>query len=301
MSAPRVFALRSLQLAVTDVEASARFYRDAWGLEALPEDSADPQARRFRGTGPEHHVLTVRKAARAGLRGLQFAARDADAVLGLQARAKAAGATIAQTAAELPAGAGGGYGFVLRSPDGLDIGVSSGVAAHSDVINDRSRPMNLTHAVLNSKDVTAQAAFFRDVLGFRSSDTTARMEFMRCGADHHSLAIAKGDGLSLNHASFEMQDFDGLMRGCGRMTRAGHAIEWGVGRHGPGNNIFAYFIDPDGFAVEYTTGMEKIDEAEHVAGSAEFWTNFPMRPCRWGLARKPSDAMERAFSGVLKS
>ena len=301
MSSPRVIALRSLQLAVTDIEASARFYRDVWALEALPEDAADPEARRFRASGAEHHVLTLRKAARPGLRGVQFAARDAQAVRGLQEAARAVGAPITQTAAALPAGAGGGYGFVLRSPDGLDIGISSDVGAHVDVLNDRSRPMNLTHVVLNSTDVPAQVGFFRDVLGFRLSDTTARMEFMRCDANHHSLAIARGEGLSLNHASFAMQDFDGLMRGCGRLSRAGYAIEWGVGRHGPGNNIFAYFIDPDGFAVEYTAGMQQIDEAEHVPGTAEYWTNFPMRPCRWGLARKPSAAMEQAFCGKFKA
>ena len=179
MSSPRVIALRSLQLAVTDIEASERFYRDVWALETLPEDAADPEARRFRASGAEHHVLTLRKAARPGLRGVQFAARDAQAVRGLQEAARAAGATITQTAAALPAGAGGGYGFVLRSPDGLDIGISSDVGAHVDVLNDRSRPMNLTHVVLNSTDVPAQVGFFRDVLGFRLSDTTARMEFMR--------------------------------------------------------------------------------------------------------------------------
>ena len=68
MSSPRVIALRSLQLAVTDIEASVRFYRDVWALEALPEDAADPEARRFRASGAEHHVLTLRKAARPGLR-----------------------------------------------------------------------------------------------------------------------------------------------------------------------------------------------------------------------------------------
>lgn len=297
MPESRVISLRSVELGVTELDASVAFYSDVWALEALAPEAG---LRRFRATGREHHMLVLRQSTRAGLLGLQFAARDASAVRALQARAEAHGAVITSAAAPLPQAAGGGFGFTLTSPDGLALGVSCDVAMHVDVINDHSRPMNLTHVVLNSNDVLVQVAFFRDVLGFRLSDSTTRMEFMRCGADHHSLALAKGDGLSLNHASFAMGDFDGLMRGCGRLSRAGHAIEWGVGRHGPGNNIFAYFIDPDGFAVEYTTGMEQIDEAEHVPGTAEYWANFPMRPCRWGLARKPSAVMEQAFSGRLK-
>ncbi len=59
-----------------------------------------------------------------------------------------------------------------------------------------------------------------------------------------------------HHAAFEMDNIDGFMYGLGRVMEHGHTIEWGPGRHGPGNNVFCYFIDPDGFAIEYTTDME---------------------------------------------
>jgi len=42
------------------------------------------------------------------------------------------------------------------------------------------------------------------------------------------------------------------MRGSGRMIDAGFPIAWGVGRHGPGDNVFSYFIDPVGTVIEYT-------------------------------------------------
>jgi catechol 2,3-dioxygenase len=93
-----------------------------------------------------------------------------------------------------------------------------------------------------------------------------------------------------------MKDFDSLMYGSGRLLEAGHAMEWGPGRHGPGNNVFCYFIDPEGFAVEYTTDMDQVDES-HQAGSAEYWANFPKRPCRWGVAGKPSAKLAVAFAG----
>jgi catechol 2,3-dioxygenase len=36
-----------------------------------------------------------------------------------------------------------------------------------------------------------------------------------------------------------MPDLDSVMRGAGRMRESGYPIEWGVGRHGAGNNVFA--------------------------------------------------------------
>jgi hypothetical protein len=38
----------------------------------------------------------------------------------------------------------------------------------------------------------------------------------------------------------------GLIRGAGRMKESGFNIDWGVGRHGPGNNVLSYFIEPNG-------------------------------------------------------
>ena len=164
-----------------------------------------------------------------------------------------------------------------------------------------SRPVKLSHVVLNSTDVEGMTSFFTDVLGFRLSDTTIAMNFIRCSRDHHSLALAKGNGPSVNHIAFDMTDIDSLMYGTGRLNENGFPVRWGIGRHGPGNNVFCYFIDPHGFALEYTTGMQQIDEQSHIPGDADFWTNFPRRPCRWNVAGKPPEDMVKAFSGVLRS
>ena len=51
------------------------------------------------------------------------------------------------------------------------------------------------------------------------------------------------------------------MRGAGRMRKAGYNVEWGLGRHGPGNNVFTYFVEPNGFVTEYTTEVDQVDEA----------------------------------------
>src|SRR5260370_416725 len=106
-----------------------------------------------------------------------------------------------------------------------------------------------------------ERAFFTDAPGFRLSDSPDMMEFVRCTSDHHSLALVRTEGPSLNHMAYEMPNVDGLMRGAGRLKQHGFNIEWGVGRHGPGNNVFTYFVEPNGFVTEYTAAVDQADEA----------------------------------------
>ena len=38
-------------------------------------------------------------------------------------------------------------------------------------------------------------------------------------------------------------------------------MRWGPGRHTAGDNTFSYFVTPNGFAVEYTAELERVDRA----------------------------------------
>jgi catechol 2,3-dioxygenase-like lactoylglutathione lyase family enzyme len=294
MNSTRVTGVRSVELGVRDLARSADFYRAVWGLEDV---AAEGDAIHLRGTGAEHHVLTLREMAKTSLLAVHFAASDRAAVDRLYAQAKAFGTAVEQPAS-LPGSAGGGYGFRLRTPDGMPLSISSDVAQHPSVVCDRSRPTKIAHVVLNSARTDDQVPFFIDVLGFRLSDSSRLMEFLRCSADHHAVAVFRNNGPSLNHVAYEVPNIDGLMRGSGRLKQNGFDIEWGVGRHGPGNNVFSYFIEPNGFVAEYTTEVEQIDEATHIPQTAEFWDKLP-RGDRWGLAGVPSNRMQAAMSGAL--
>jgi catechol 2,3-dioxygenase len=289
-----ITGLRALELGVANLEASTRFYVDVWGLAVVSDHQG---ARYLRATGLSHHALVLRQIQEPRLVAAELAAADASAVERLHAKALATGLRVPKAPDMIADAAGGGFGFTVLSPDGLELRISSDVREHGDVVNDRSRPMAITHYVVNSPDRDEESRFYRDFFEFRLSDATNPMHFLRCSAYHHTVAVARGGSLSLNHVAFEMQDIDGLMRGCGRVTSVGTPIEWGVGRHGPGDNVFAYFVDPDGFAIEYTTGMQRIDEAEHVPGTPQYWAEFPLRPCRWGLARKRTDRLNHAMAG----
>jgi catechol 2,3-dioxygenase-like lactoylglutathione lyase family enzyme len=297
MTNGRVTGVRSIELGVRDLRQSADFYTKAWALE---EVCADGDGIHLRATGGDHHVLTIRERGKPSLLGVHFAAPDRAAVDALCAKAKSYGVTVVGEPAPLPAAAGGGYGFRFETTEGLPMSIASDITQHPDVALDRSRPTKISHVVLNSGDAAKQMPFFVDVLGFRHSDSTHMMDFLRCSRDHHSIALVRANGPSLNHVAYEVPNIDGLMRGSGRVKRNGFDIEWGVGRHGPGNNVFTYFIEPDGFVAEYTTELDQIDEATHVPQDAKYWEKMvPIRGDRWGMAGPPSNRMQFAMSGGL--
>jgi len=288
----RVTALQSIELGVTDLRRSVAFYRESWGLRPV----AEAQGVCFlRASGPDHHVLVLRESHAALLIRINFAAASPRAVQNLYAELKSGGVAI-RTEPGSVGDPGGGYGFAFVDRMGREFRILSGVAKHADAVDEPDRPRKLSHVVLNSADADADSAFFLDMLDFRLSDQTEMMDFLRCSADHHSVAFVRSGNPSLNHVAFEMPDWEAVMRGAGRMKEHGHTLEWGIGRHGPGNNVFAYYLDPNGFVIEYTAELQRVDEVLHMPGRPEDWVRPLNRLDQWGLAGAPSrrilDAME---------
>ncbi len=292
----RVTGVRSVELGVRDINESIKFYGDVWGLEVA---SSEGDAIHLRGTGTEHHVVTLRETGKPTLLGVHFAAPDRDAVDALCGKAKGYGVNVTGSPAARSKVAGGGYGFGFTSPDGLPMSIASDIASHPDVVIDRSRPTKIAHVVLNSAATDDQVPFFIDALGFKLSDSSHLMEFLRCAADHHALAIFRNKGPSLNHVAFELPNIDGLMLGVGRLKLNGLDPEWGIGRHGPGNNVFSYFVEPNGFVTEYTTEVSQIDEATHMPQDAAYWQKVAPITNQWGNAGPPGNRIRAGMSGAL--
>lgn len=299
MNGARATGVRGVDLAVRDLDGSATFFRDVWGLEKVGREAGVVY---LRATGAEHHALALHEAPKSGFIGTRLATTDKASVDALHAAAIGYGATVVSAPAELPRAAGGGYGFSFRAPDGFLLTVSSDVTRHENAIPDRTRPNKFSHVVLRSANFPKQREFFVDLLGFRLSDETDGIDFLRCSPDHHSVALAKAQGPGLHHMAFELPNLDSLMYACGRVQSKGYDLEWGIGRHsGPGNNVFSFFVEPNGFACEYTTDMEQIDEATYPSRDAKWWReNRPDGgPCAWRMARKRSEKLLLARTGKL--
>ena len=159
------------------------------------------------------------------------------------------------------------------------------------------KPIELSHVVLNASDADASERFATGTLGFKVSDRTRHMTFVRCSRVHHCVAYARAGYGSLNHIAFKMADLDAVMRGIGRLRDAGYPAVWGPGRHGPGNNVFGYFIGPHGGIVEYTAEVEEV-ENDYKVGSPEDWKWPPGRVDHWGVSQKDNErigAAERVY------
>ncbi len=235
--------LRSIELEVPDRESAVRFFRDTWGLLEAGERNGTTY---LRGTEDLPYVVSVGQASEPAVAAVTFSGSKPE-LAKIRTRAAAAGAPLsAPRDFDEP---GGGSGYLVEGPEGHVFRFVTEKKRVKRLRADRDRPLQVTHVVLNARDREACTRFAVDVLGFRLSDRTGFMNFVRCDRVHHAIAYAQSDNSLLNHIAFEMTDIDAVMRGIGRMKDAGIATFWGPGRHGPGNNVFAYFVAPFGAAV----------------------------------------------------
>lgn len=293
MPAGLITGLRGVDLGVPDVGSHVRFYTDVWHLSAAAERNGSVY---LRGTGAYHHILALHPRPRAELLCINLAAAGREAVDAVHARVKAAGVPRADAPAPV-AEPGGGYGFAFMDPEGRVLRVIAGDARHADTRSLPDRPQKITHVVLNTPGPERAAAFWVDVLGFEVSDRS-QLTFVRCNADHHNIAFHPGERSSLHHIAFEMDGIDSVMRGAGRMKDAGRPIEWGLGRHGPGNNVFAYFVGPDDVVIEYTAEIKQVDRSYRVGGPQD-WVYPPGHSDLWGVTSPPSARMKDAQNTIL--
>jgi catechol 2,3-dioxygenase-like lactoylglutathione lyase family enzyme len=276
---PGIEWVRSIEFDVTNLEASVAFYEDVWGLATVARAGSTAY---LRGTGPEHHLLVLRQGT-ATARRLNFGVSERRTVDALHA-ALAPYATSDPETLDEP---GGGYGFAFTDPEGRAFRIVAEIERLAPL--DRSdAPQKISHALFQSTDPAAASAFFCGTLGFRLRDHAGRNYFLGCNADHHCFGFGQSDRTEISHVAFELPSIDGLMRGVGRMRSKGMTIEWGPGRHGPGNNVFAYFFDPDGFVIEYTCEMEQVGDATYNARTPEFWDKRTTSDV-WGIAGPPSE------------
>lgn len=269
--------LRSIELVLPGAVDAAAFMTDVWGMAS---GEVRDDTHYLRGSGPYPYLMSLTEGAEPFVRHVTWVCARAE-LDALRSRIAASGLPSTPTTSSDP---GGGHGLIVELPEGE---LFRFLADTTEVapIEGRDLPVQLTHVVLNSKDAEATAQVAEKALGFRVSDRTKGMVFVRCNASHHSTAFARAGFASLNHIAFEMQDIDAVMRGIGRLRDHGRTPAWGPGRHGPGANVFAYFIAPFGAVVEFSTAVNKVPD-DYRVGAPEDWTWPPNRIDQWGLSDK---------------
>ena len=144
-------------------------------------------------------------------------------------------------------------------------------------------PARLQHLALRTPQVAAMAAFYESI-GFVVSDRvedekgTLRACFLRTDAEHHALALFGAPDARFDHLSCETRDIAAVVAWADRMAANDIPIHWGIGRHGPGNDVFFMVKDPDGNLFEISAEIEVCDP-ERPCGT---WKHEPRTLNRWG-------------------
>lgn len=287
----RVESLRGIMMRGPDITSTLPFYEDMWGLSLAHKDD---KTAYLRGTGSESFLYGLTEGDVFGIEYIHFAMPDRAAMDALYAQVVAKGGTVVGEPAPFDDYVGG-YGFEMLDPDMRRLRFRTEALAHPEE-DDWAKPKKVSHVVLNTPDMEGLQEFFTSVLGFRVSDYSAdQMVFLRCNSDHHSIALVRSVYPSVNHVAFEMPTLDEFMRGIGRMKQKGHVPTWGPGRHGPGNNPFAYFVSPSGFVIEFTSELQQIDEDLH---QPQVWSRTdPDSMDRWMTAGPPTTAQRAIMQG----
>ena len=288
-----ITSIESVDLVSTDLDAHTAFYKDVWGLRPVDHPG---ETRFFAGTGSDAYLLSLLPGSSPGLAAVAFRCATEAAMDMIANRAKQKGCLVSEgpDPASRP---GGGRMIDMREPNGCLIRLVHGGETRPSDAPQMDRAERLSHVNINTRDVDALARFYQEVLGFRLTDRSKPMAFLRCNSDHHAVVLAEAAVEGLNHVAFLLPELEGVMFASGRMRDHGFEFGWGVGRHGPGNNVFAYFIDPEGYVVEHTADILQVDDSYRVGGPGD-WGWPPGRTDQWGIAPPKSEACKVAQTAI---
>lgn len=283
--------LRGIVMRAPGITATTPFYTEQWGLPVAVEADGITY---LRGTGPEPFIYGLKDDPIYGIEYIHFGMDSREDMDALFAQVTGMGVT-ALGKPSLFNDPIGGYGFEILDPDNRRLRFTTDLRMREPE-EVHAYPRKVSHVVLNTPDMEGAEKWYQEVLGFRTSDYSAdQMVFLRCGSDHHSIALVRGNYASVNHVAFEMPGIDSFMRGIGRMKQEGQVPSWGPGRHGPGNNPFAYFVSPSGFVIEFTAEVQQIDEATH---EPKVWSRSdPEAMDQWMTAGPPTPAQRAVMAG----
>jgi 2,3-dihydroxy-p-cumate/2,3-dihydroxybenzoate 3,4-dioxygenase len=254
-----------VELNVSDLDRSERFYIEQVGLEAM---GRGPNDCRFLRCSDKSYDIVLSQNAAPGLKRIGFEMESLSALEALRSTLQHAGLW------PLPMAATDAAAMHLRNAFSVTEPLTGATFVFFEAMHEvAGRPwvptlakiQRLGHIVLKTDRFPEAIAFFRDVMNFRISDQIdGAVTFMRCFPNpfHHSFALASGPRKAFHHVNFMTTEVDDIGRAIWRHKRAEVAVVAGPGRHPPSGSMFYYFLDPDGLTVEYSFGMEEFPEVD---------------------------------------
>ncbi len=177
----------------------------------------------------------------------------------------------------------------VRDPDGnrLSFGTLALIPGENrpdQEVTEFSLDARLQHVVMASRDAERIVRFFVDVLGFTVSDDvhdgegSVTTSFLRCSVEHHSFAVFRAGENRFDHHCYETRDWNAMRDWADHLAQERIRLQWGPGRHGPGNNLFLFFHDPVGNWVELSAELELVGHDRPVGA----WMHEERTLNSWG-------------------
>jgi catechol 2,3-dioxygenase-like lactoylglutathione lyase family enzyme len=185
-----------------------------------------------------------------------YAFADARRLAAALAEARSRGASVLAN----PSPVFGAGAFAVRDPDGNTVVFGERAEPGPDVA---ALPARLQHVVFRTTRLDEMVEHYASRLGFVVSDRVhdgagvLRACFLRTDIEHHSLALFRSPETRLDHHSYETTDWELIRRWADDFSVKRVPIFWGVGRHGPGNDLFFMVKDPDDNLVEISAEIEQ--------------------------------------------
>lgn len=265
--------LAGIGLASTDFQRLSAFYADVLGYQG--EQSGDT----WTGT-LERRSLKIRHGAINRLDYVAFALPDRHGLSHLRDRLLAASVKFEEVETPLL-----GASIKFSDPDGNELLFAAGLT-ESRQTGGAAGPSRLQHLVFASDAAPAMVRFYCDIVGFSPSDYVKddagdlTSAFLRCSAEHHSLAIFRGPRKRLDHFCYDVGDWMRIRDWADRFADRHIPLRWGPGRHGPGNNLFFFVNDPDGNWVEFSSDLEQVEGPRPI----KIWAHEQRTLNSWGAA-----------------
>ncbi len=268
--------LHHLHFTSPEPERLASFYAEVMDMAVtIPAEGI------WLATGPARHMLfsggEARKLVAAG-----FAVRDPEALDGMRMRAAEMGLEPEDTTTLFF----GPHAFQVHDPDGNAI--VFGLAKDGSQPPPTGIRGPIQHLTLASRDPIAIEDFYAGKLGFGVSDRVVNENgkvmtvFMRGNHEHHNLACFFQDRQGVDHHSYEAGEWDTIRDWADHLAGKGIPLMWGPGRHGPGNNLFIFIVDPDENWIEISAEIEIVHDRPvktwpHAERTLNLWGHGKLR------------------------
>jgi catechol 2,3-dioxygenase len=270
-------------LRVPDLERSIRFAQEMLGLRVSERD-ADTA---YLTCNARHHELVLIGGEQAACDHIAFEVFERVSYERVVERVRESGVRVL---AEGPLERGIEHAVRFTAPGGLTIEVFHGMTGEQPVAYDTAapRPLKFEHVTVKSAHKDELENVLTGVLGLRVSDRAEHaISWLRASDEHHGVSVIAADVDALHHYAWQVENFDFFRRVGDHLMNHGRTFLWGPGHHGIGDNYFCYFKDADDAVVEYSAGIQHIEN--ETVYRPRVWPDEPLSVNRWGNPPPPEE------------